>query len=64
MSLATKELITLAVIIGGIVLLIKYTGLQIWQAVLVLVAGFYLASSAVGPQISHFLSRIPALFGH
>jgi hypothetical protein len=59
-----RDLVTLLVIGGGVWLLIQFSGLKIWHAVLVLVAGFYLALSAVGPQVHRFLSRIPGLFGH
>jgi hypothetical protein len=58
------DLITLLVIAGGVRLLVQFTGLKIWHAVLVLAAGFYLALSAVGPDVHQFLSRIPGLFGH
>jgi hypothetical protein len=56
------DLVTLLVIGGGAWLLIQFTGLKIWHAVLI--ASFYLALSAVGPQVHQFLSRIPGLFGH
>lgn len=59
-----RDLITLLVIAGGVWLLVQFTGLKIWHAVLVLAAGFYLALSAVGPDVHQFLSRIPGLFGH
>jgi hypothetical protein len=61
--LTPRDLITLLVI-GGVWLLIQFTGLRIWHAALVLVAGFYLALSAAGPQVHLFLSRIPGLIGH
>ena len=62
--MAAREIVTLLVIAGGVWLLIQYAGLKAWHAVLVLVAGFYLALSAAGPQVHQFLSRIPGLFGH
>lgn len=62
--MAGREVLTLLIIFGGVWLLIQFSGLKIWHAVLVLVAGFYLALSAVGPQVHQFLSRIPGLFGH
>jgi hypothetical protein len=62
--MAGRELITLLIIGGGVWLLIQFSGLRVWHAVLVLVAGFYLALSAAGPQVHQFLSRIPGLFGH
>ena len=59
----TRELVTLLIIGGGVVVLIQFTGLRFWQAAACFVAGYYLASSAVGPQVGHLLSRIPGLFG-
>jgi hypothetical protein len=59
-----RDLVTLLVIGGVVWLLIQFTGLKIWHAVLVLIAGFYLALSAVGPQVHQFLSRLPGLSGH
>jgi hypothetical protein len=61
--MTSRDIITLLVIGGGVVLLIQFTGLKIWHALLVLAAGFYLALSAVGPDVHQFLSRIPGLFG-
>jgi hypothetical protein len=61
--MATRELIPLLVIGGGVFLLCRYAGLKLWHAALVLIGGFYLASSALGPGISQVLSRIPGLFG-
>jgi len=61
--MTTRDLITLLVIGGGVWLLVRFTGLRIWHAVLVLAAGFYLALSAFGPDVHQFLSRIPGLFG-
>jgi hypothetical protein len=40
------------------------SGLKIWHALVVLVIGAYLTAFIFGPQITGFLSRIPALFGH
>ncbi len=56
--------ILVRVIAAGMWALIQFTALRVWHAVLVLVAGFYLALSPAGPQIHEFLARIPALFGH
>jgi len=61
--MATRELIPLLIIGGGVFLLCHYGGLKLWHAVLVLIGGFYLASSALGPGISQVLSRVPGLFG-
>ena len=58
------ELITLLVMALGLWLLIQFTGLKFWQAVVVFAAGFYLATSAAGSQISDLVSRILATFGH
>ena len=63
-TMTAAEAVTLLVIAGGMWALIQFTALRVWHAVLVLVAGFYLALSPAGPQIHEFLSRIPALFGH
>ena len=57
------DLITLLIIGGGVWLLVQFTGLKIWHAAAVLAAGFYLALSAMGPDVHQFLSRIPGLFG-
>jgi hypothetical protein len=38
--MVTRELVTLLVIFGGVGLLIHFSALKAWQAVLVLVAGF------------------------
>jgi hypothetical protein len=59
-----RDLITLLIIGGAVWVLIQFTGLKIWHAAAVLIAGFYLALSAVGPQVHQFLSRIPGLIGH
>ena len=46
------ELITLLVMAVGLWLLIQFTGLKFWHAAVVFAAGFYLATSAAGSQIS------------
>ena len=48
----------------GLWLLIQFAGLKFWQAPLVFGAGFYLATTAAGSQISDLASRILAAFGH
>ena len=58
------ELITLLVMAVGLWLLIQFTGLKFWHAVVVFAAGFYLATTAAGSQISDLVSRVVALFGH
>ena len=50
--MAVRELILLLIIGGVVFLLCRYAGLKFWHAVLVLIGGFYLASSALGPGIS------------
>jgi len=62
--MTSRDLITLLIIGGGVWLLIQFTGLKIWHALVVLAAGFYLALSAIGPDVHQFLSRLPGLFGH
>ena len=62
--MTARDLITLLIIGGGVWLLVQFTGLKIWHALLIIAAGFYLALSAVGPDVHQFLSRIPGLFGH
>jgi len=61
--MATRELIPLLIIGGGVFLLCGYAGLKFWHAVLVLIGGFYLASSALDPGISQLPARMPGLFG-
>jgi len=39
------------------------SGLKIWHALAVLAIGAYLTAFIFGPQITAFLSRVPALFG-
>ena len=58
------ELITLLVVAVGLWLLIQFTGLKFWHAAVVFTAGFYLAMSAAGSQISDLAARILATFGH
>lgn len=62
--MTARDLITLLITGGGVWLLVQFTGLKVWHALLALAAGFYLALSAVGPDLHQFLSRIPGLFGH
>ena len=42
----------------------RFSGLKIWHALVVLVIGAYLTAFIFGPQISGFLSRVPALLRH
>jgi hypothetical protein len=59
-----KELVTLLIIGGGLWALIQFTGLRFWHAVLVSGAGFYLATTTAGAQLSDLASRILAALGH
>jgi len=58
------ELITLLVSAVGLWLLVQFTGLKFWHAAVVFAAGFYLATTAAGSQISDLVSRILTAFGH
>ena len=58
-----KELVTLLIIGGGLWALIQFTGLRFWHAVLVFGAGFYLATTTAGAQLSDLASRILAALG-
>jgi len=61
----SKDHIIALVIIGAVLwAMYKFSGLKIWHALVVLVIGAYLTAFIFGPQISGFLSRVPALFGH
>ena len=59
-----RELLTLLIIGGGLWALIQFTGLRFWHTVLVFGAGFYLATTAAGSQVSDLVSRIVTAFGH
>ena len=56
----------IALLIIGVVLLamVKFSGLKIWQALVVLAMGAYLTAVIFGAQVSSFLSKIPVLLGH
>lgn len=58
------EVITLLVMAVGLWLLVQFTGLKFWHAAVVLAAGFYLATTAAGSQLSGLVTRILAVFGH
>jgi hypothetical protein len=58
------ELIILLVIAVGLWALIQFTGLKFWHAAVVFAAGFYLATTAAGSQLSALVTRILAAFGH
>ncbi len=59
-----RELLTLLIIGGGLWALVQFTGLKFWHAVLVFAAGFYLATTTAGSQVSDLVSRILAALGH
>ncbi len=59
-----RELVTLLITGGGLWALIQFTGLKSWHAALVFGAGFYLATTAAGSQVSDLVSRIIAAVGH
>jgi hypothetical protein len=58
------EVITLLVMAVGLWLLVQFTGLKFWHAAVVFAAGFYLATTAAGSQLSALVTRILAAFGH
>jgi hypothetical protein len=60
----TKDVVTLLIIGGGLLALVQFTGLKFWHAVLVFGAGFYLATTTAGSQVSDLASRIFAALGH
>jgi hypothetical protein len=60
-----RELVTLLITGGVLWLLIQFTGLRFWHALLVFGAAFYLATyTPAGSQASDLVSRILAAFGH
>ena len=58
------ELITLLVMAVGLWLLIQFTGLKFWHAAVIFAAGFYLATTAAGSQITSLVTHFLATFGH
>lgn len=52
-----SSLIPLAVV-GGVVYLLHRSGMQLWHAIVCLLAGVVLAGTAFGPQISSILSQL------
>jgi hypothetical protein len=51
--------ISVAVLLTGtVVVLCRYTGLRIWQAVICMACGFVLASSSLAPDISQFMTSL------
>jgi hypothetical protein len=55
--LTLSSLIPLAVI-AGVVYLLHRSGMQLWHAIVCLLAGVVLAGTAFGPQISSILSQL------
>jgi len=59
-----KELVTLLIIGSGLWTLIQFTGLKFWHAAVIFAAGFYLATTAAGSQITGLVTHFLATFGH
>jgi hypothetical protein len=64
MPLTKSHIIALVIIAAVLYTMHRFSGLKIWHALVVLVIGAYLTAFIFGSQVSAFLSRIPALFGH
>ena len=56
-ALTLSSLIPLAVVAIVVYLLHRYQGMQLWHAIVCLLAGVVLASSVFGPDISSVLSQ-------
>jgi hypothetical protein len=54
----TVSLSLVVVLSVGVFLLCRYAGLRLLHAVVCIVLGFYLASSAIAPDISHITSSL------
>lgn len=51
--------IPLALVLGtAVVILCRWAGLRIWQAVICVAFGFYLASTGVAPYVSQFINSL------
>jgi hypothetical protein len=59
-----NHVIALVIIAAVLWAMNRFSGLKIWHALVVLGIGAYLTAFIFGAQITAFLSRIPALFGH
>jgi hypothetical protein len=59
-----NHVIALVIIAAVLWAMHRFSGLKIWHALAVLAIGAYLTAFIFGAQITAFLSRIPALFGH
>ena len=54
----TVSLSVLALLAIAVAVLCRYTGLRVWQAVICMACGFYLASSSLAPDISQFMTSL------
>lgn len=59
-----RELLTLLITGGGVWLMVQFAGLKFWHAVLVFAAGFYLATTIAGTQVTDLVSRIITALEH
>ena len=57
-SLNLSSLIPVAFVVLVVYLLHRHRGMQLWQAIVCLLAGVVLAGTAFGPQISSLLSQL------
>ena len=57
-NLTLSSLIPLAVIAIVVYLLHRHSGMQLWHAIVCLLAGVVLAGTILGPQISSILSQL------
>jgi len=57
-ALNLSTLLPLAVVAGGVNLLHRHQGMQLWHAIVCLVLGVILAGTFIGPQISSLLSQL------
>ena len=57
-ALTFSSLIPVAVAALAVYLLHRYQGMQLWHAIVCLLAGTVLAGSVVGPDISSVLSQL------
>jgi hypothetical protein len=63
-NVTESELVTLLVTVGALWALVQFSGLKFWHAALVFGAGFYLATTVTGSQVSDLVSRIITALGH
>ncbi len=62
--MTNADLITLLIIAVGLWALVQFTGLRFWHAAVAFAAGYYLATTPAGSQISALAARILTAFGH